>query len=48
MGPRAGAALALSPASALRPLCIYFSSPLAFQRAFRLNTFRVMEEGADL
>lgn len=48
MGPGAGAAFAFSPASALRPFCIYFPSPLASRWVFRLNTFQVAEEEANL
>ena len=47
MGPRVGAALPLSPASALRsPVFIAQAWPASPQE-LRLNAFQVMEEGAD-
>lgn len=47
MGPRAGAALPLSPASALRSPVFISHVRLASHQEFRLNAFQVMEEGAD-
>lgn len=46
VGPRAGAALPLSPASALRSPVFISQVRLASHQEFRLNTFQVMEEGA--
>lgn len=47
VGPRAGAALPLSPALARGAPVFISHARLASHQEFRLNAFQVMEEGAD-